>query len=186
MALAQAPGRVYRPRVGMVRPAVPDDAPELVRLRAVMLGAMAGHTRPCRCHDRGNPTTVPSGGWQAQAERTLRRRLSEPDGTMTALVVDDPERPGRLAACVVGVIEQRLSGPDNPTGAVGYVFSVATDPERRRRGYSRACMVRLLAWFAQRGITTVDLRASAEGEPLYRSLGFVRTSDPAMRLYLGP
>jgi hypothetical protein len=45
-------------------------------------------------------------------------------------------------------------------------------------------MQRLLAWYRRRGITTVDLRASTEGEPLYRSLGFVRTRDPAMQLIL--
>ncbi len=33
-------------------------------------------------------------------------------------------------------------------------------------------------------MTTVDLRASPEAEPLYRSLGFKRTRDPAMRLTL--
>jgi GNAT superfamily N-acetyltransferase len=89
-----------------------------------------------------------------------------------------------LAACAVGVIEQRLGGPANPSGLVGYVFSVATDPAHRRRGYSRACMQGLLAWFDDRRVSTVDLRASVEGEPLYRSLGFVRTVEPAMRLTL--
>jgi GNAT superfamily N-acetyltransferase len=175
----------YGPRVVTVRRATPDDAPELVRLRAVMLAAMAGHPRPSRCQDRGNPAT-PAGAWQTHAEDTLRVWLADPDRPMAAVVVDDPEHPGRLVSCAVGVIEQRLSGPDNPTGAIGYVFSVATDPDHRRRGYSRACMIRLLSWFAQRGVTAVDLRASPEGEPLYRSLGFVRTVEPAMRLYLGP
>jgi GNAT superfamily N-acetyltransferase len=124
------------------------------------------------------------GPWQEAAAQTLRSRLAEPDGSMTAFVVDSPHRPGMLAACVVGVIENRLAGPDNPTGKLGYVFSVATDPDHRRQGYSRACMQRLLAWYQQRGIIKVDLRASAQGEPLYRSLGFVRTPDPAMRLTL--
>lgn len=62
--------------------------------------------------------------------------------------------------------------------------SVATDPDMRRRGYSRACMEALLAWFRERGVPRIDLRASCDGEPLYTSLGFVRTPDPAMRLTL--
>jgi hypothetical protein len=32
------------------------------------------------------------------------------------------------------------------------------------------------------GAGVIDLRASPDGEPLYASLGFVRTTDPAMRL----
>lgn len=117
---------------------------------------------------------------------TLRKRLAEPDGSLVAFVVDDPDDPATLAACVMGSIEYRLGGPDNPSGQVGHVFNVATDPDRRRRGYARACMRELLDWYQRRGITKVDLRSSAQAEPLYSSLGFVRTPDPAMRLRLPP
>jgi GNAT superfamily N-acetyltransferase len=154
-----------------VRQASPEDAPELVRLRAVMLASLTGE----------DPVDGP---WREAALRTLRGGLAHPDGTLVAFVVDSARRPGRLAACVVGAVEYRLAAPDNPTGETGYVFSVATDPDERRRGYSRACMERLVDWYRQRGITRVDLRASREGEPLYRSLGFARTADPAMRLKL--
>jgi GNAT superfamily N-acetyltransferase len=156
----------YRAPVIEVRLAGPDDAPELVRLREVMLTGVTG-------------AAPESNGWQSNAEISLRQRLS--DGTMVAFVVDQPGG-RRLAACVVGVIEHRLGSPSNPTGEVGYVFNVATDPGYRRRGYSRACMRALLAWYRKRGVRRVDLRASSQGEPLYRALGFVRTRDPAMRL----
>jgi GNAT superfamily N-acetyltransferase len=131
----------------------------------------------------GEEEPIP-GPWQESALESLRSRLAEPDGSLAAFVVDSPQRPGTLAACVVGVIESLLGSPDNSTGELGYVFSVVTDPDHRRRGYSRACMQRLLDWYQQRGVTTVDLKASAEAEPLYLSLGFVRTRDPAMRLVL--
>lgn len=165
------------------RGAGPADAPELIRLRAVMLAEVTGR--------RPEP-----GPWQAAAVAALRERLAEPDGSLAAYVVDRPA--GRapdgvalalshedlLAACVVGTIEQRLPGPDNPTGVYGYVFNVATDLDCRRRGYARACLVSLLDWYRRRGVSKVDLRASPVAEPLYRSLGFARTADPAMRLYL--
>jgi len=109
--------------------------------------------------------------------------LTDPADLLAAFVVDKPGEPG-LAACVVGAIDQRLPGPNDPTGLRGYVYNVATDPEHRRRGYSRACMTALLDWYARRGIGAVDLRASAEGEPLYAALGFDRTRDPAMRLFI--
>lgn len=114
---------------------------------------------------------------------TLRGRLSSPDSAWAAFVVDRTESSG-LAACAVGIIEYRLGSPGNPLGTTGHVFSVATDPDMRRRGLSRACMRALLGWFREREVGRVDLRASVEGAPLYASLGFVQTPDPAMRLTL--
>jgi GNAT superfamily N-acetyltransferase len=154
-------------RMNLARRATPDDADELVRLRKVMHDS---------CHGPN-----PDVGWQPAAVETLRVKLADPAGDLTAFVV---ERPGGLAACAVGTIEYRLGGPGNPDGTSGYVFSVATDPDMRRRGFSRACVEALLAWFRERGIRRIDLRASADGEPLYAALGFVRTPDPAMRLTL--
>ena len=148
------------------RPATPDDADELVRLRAIMLQSF---TDPSTWNDE----------WRSPARDTLRRRLT--GSSMAAFVVDRPDGTG-LAACAVGIVEERLGGPGNPSGRVGYVFNVSTDPSHRRRGYSRACMEALLEWFRSRGVGTADLRASADGEPLYTDLGFVRTSDPAMRM----
>lgn len=45
-------------------------------------------------------------------------------------------------------------------------------------------METLLDWFRERDVPQVDLNASAEAEPLYASLGFVRKPDPSMRLRL--
>ncbi|MBE1488101.1 GNAT family N-acetyltransferase [Plantactinospora soyae] len=157
--------------MGEVRRATPTDTAELVRLRGVLLSAIAG----------GEPI---GDEWRRTTTETLRSRLSETDPTLVAFVVELSERPGVLAACAVGTVEYRLGGPSNPGGEVGYVFNVATDPDHRRRGYSRRCMTALLDWYRDRGIRTVDLRASEAAEPLYRSLGFVRTPDPAMRLRL--
>jgi ribosomal protein S18 acetylase RimI-like enzyme len=144
-----------------VRAATAADAEELVRLRAVLFGEAT------------------PGAWRAQALVDFQRKLV--DGSLVAFVVEAGQ-PGRLAASAVGVVEERIAGPSNPSGLLGYVFNVATDPSYRRRGYSRACMQRLLAWYQRKNITRVDLMASPEGEPLYASLGFVRRTDPAMRL----
>jgi GNAT superfamily N-acetyltransferase len=148
-----------------VRPAGPDDAEELMALRAVMLSAMNG-------------SPAPAGAWQATGADLLRSSLGK---TTAAFVVDRPDGPA-LAACAVGQVDQRLPGPGDPTGLRGYVYNVATLPAYRRRGFSRACMTALLEWYAELGVGAIDLRASPEGEPLYHSLGFRRTSSPAMRL----
>ncbi|WP_320781935.1 GNAT family N-acetyltransferase [Streptomyces sp. CRN 30] len=153
-----------------VRRATHEDAAEVLRLRQVMIESV--HS--------GDPST----DWHALSLPTLRARLDDPHGSFAAFVVDHPGRPGALAALAAGTLEYRIGRADNPHGAVGHVFSVATDPGTRRRGYARACMEGLLEWFRERGAVHVDLNASVEAEPLYASLGFVRKPDPSMRLRL--
>jgi GNAT superfamily N-acetyltransferase len=157
--------------MSLVRRATTEDAEEVLRLRQVMIDSMSGP-------DAGDT------GWHAEGLTALRARLAEPDGDFAAFVVDRPERPGALAALVAGTIDYRIGKAGNPRGIAGYVFSVATDPDSRRRGYARACMEELLAWFRQRGAGQVLLTASEEAEPLYASLGFTRKPDPAMGLRL--
>jgi ribosomal protein S18 acetylase RimI-like enzyme len=136
-------------------------------LRGVMMEAM-----------HGSPAT---GEWQATGAALLRTHLIEGlEARMAAFVVDRDDAPG-LAACALGQIDERLPGPGDPTGLRGYVYNVATRAAHRRRGYSRACMTALLAWFDDRRVDYVDLRASPDGEPLYAGLGFERTAHPHMR-----
>ena len=153
------------------RRATPADANELVRLRGVMFEGLVA----------GEPA---NNGWRETSCQRLQSWLGAANLTFAAFVVDRDDRAGELAACALGSTEYRLGNPGNITGDVGYIFSVATDPDQRRRGYSRQCVTALLDWYRDRGIRAVDLRASPEGEPLYRSLGFTRTPDPAMRLHL--
>ncbi|MEU6392062.1 GNAT family N-acetyltransferase [Streptomyces sp. NPDC046939] len=151
----------------LVRRAVPEDAEELVRLRKIMLDSM-------------HPSTDVS--WQPATIAALRSHLADPAGELTAFVVDAPAPGSGLAACATGAVHRGLGSPANPSGSSGHVFNVCTDPEHRRRGYSRACVEALLAWYRERGVRRVDLHATAQGEPLYASLGFTRTPSPAMRL----
>ncbi|MGW4647548.1 GNAT family N-acetyltransferase [Kitasatospora sp. NPDC004289] len=152
-----------------VRSATPADAAELVRLRRLMFEEMSGAAAP--------------GEWEATTGAVLRERLAAPPErlTMPAFVVDDPGRPGRLAACAVGTLEQRLPAPGHPDGLFGFVFNISTDPEHRRRGYARACTAALLDWFDARRATRIDLHATVDGERLYRELGFAEHSVPLSR-----
>ncbi|MHC3453374.1 GNAT family N-acetyltransferase [Streptomyces prasinus] len=167
-----------------VRRAVPGDAEEVLRLRQVMIDSMA----------RSSPAT----DWHADALPVLRAKLAEPDGPFAAFVVDRPGFPARggpsaqggpsarggLSALVAGTIEYRIGGTHDPHGTDGYVFSVATDPDARRRGHARACMEALLEWFRERGAHRIRLTATAQAEPLYSSLGFARRPDPLLELRL--
>jgi ribosomal protein S18 acetylase RimI-like enzyme len=149
-----------------VRRALPSDAEELMRLRGVMMASMPDASAP------------QPGPWIEAGAEMLRRQLADPAERLAAFVVESPEG---LASCVVGAIDERLPGPRYPSPERGYVYNVATDAAYRRRGFSRACMQALLDWYVERGVEAVDLRASPDGEPLYTSLGFTRTREPAMR-----
>ncbi|WP_329010884.1 MULTISPECIES: GNAT family N-acetyltransferase [unclassified Streptomyces] len=156
--------------MSLVRRALPEDAREVLRLRQVMIDSVSG----------GGD----AGTWHEESLPGLRTRLADPDGTFAAFVVDHPERPGTLAALAAGTVEYRIGRETNPHGTVGFVFSVATDPGSRRRGYSRACMDELLAWFRERGARQIQLTASADARPLYEALGFKPKPDPLMELRL--
>lgn len=115
-------------------------------------------------------------GWLDALAVVLTEQLTS--DSVRILVVD--AEGGRLAACGIGVVEQRLPGPHLLNGRIGQVIGVVTDPAHRRRGHSRAIMRELLDWFREREVSRVDLYASAEGEPLYRDLGFTDHPDPAL------
>ncbi|MGW5862391.1 GNAT family N-acetyltransferase [Streptomyces sp. NPDC055239] len=164
--------------MSVVRRATPDDAEELIRLRQVMIDSVFGTGSATAAANRSDT------GWQVESLAVVRGKLADPKGDFAAFVIDWPDHPGKLAALVVGTLEYRIGRAGNPRGVIGHVFSVATDPDQRRRGHARACMEVLLDWFRERGAGSVDLNASADAEPLYASLGFVRKPDPSMRLKL--
>jgi ribosomal protein S18 acetylase RimI-like enzyme len=162
----------YGSLVGMtqVRQAVDGDVAELVRLRASLFEALGG--------DFFNPAS--DGGWREALVSVLKEQLTA--DAVRILVVDGDD--GELAACGIGMIEQRLPGPHLRNGRMGHIIGMVTDPAYRRRGHGRAIMEGLLAWFRERQASRVDLYASAEGEPLYRGLGF--TDHPDRALYWRP
>ncbi len=147
------------------RLAGPGDIDEIIRLREVMLSDFF---------------EVKEQGWKATMAALLERRLGEDEPTMGIIVVDAPDGSG-MAACAVGTISERLPGPHNPSGRYGWIFNVVTDPQWRRRGYSRACMDALLAWFGEREVHVLELLASESGQGLYEQLGFTVSPEPAMR-----
>lgn len=65
------------------------------------------------------------------------------------------------------------------------VFNMSTDPQHRRRGYARACLDGLLAWFRdETEARVINLNATGDGTALYRSLGFAEPRYPAQQLRL--
>jgi GNAT superfamily N-acetyltransferase len=153
-----------------VRRATEDDAGELTRLRAEMLTAMGT-----------DASSLAGEAWRAGTEAHFRERLA--DVERFAAFVAEAGGPG-LVACAVGWLDRRLPSPINPSGDVGCVANMSTDPEWRGQGCGRATLTALLDWMRTRGVPRVDLLATDAGEPLYRSLGFTPPHLTALTLPL--
>ena len=63
------------------------------------------------------------------------------------------------------------------TGRLASIGNVYTAPGYRRLGLARLLMERILRWCDEHAIDQVTLSASAQGRPLYQSLGFVATEE---------
>jgi len=146
-----------------VRAAVASDADEVVRLAAIMFESMG---------------VDPAGTWADAGVRQVTERLG---ADLAVFVVDHPNGAGRLVASAAGTVAQRLPGPSNPNGLAGYVQWVCVDPDYRRHGLARQVMSRLLAWYGDRGVGTIELHATPMAEQLYLSLGFGEAGGRALR-----
>jgi GNAT superfamily N-acetyltransferase len=165
--IAAPPGATTR-AAELVRRATVVDTAELIRLRAVMFEAMG-------IDASGND-------WHDAFAAQLRNHLHN-GKILAGFVIDDPTALCGVAACGLGMISERFPGAPTPPGRVGYLASMATDPHHRRRGYASAILAALLNWFDARGVRTVELQATASGEPLYRAAGFTDPVCPALSRY---
>jgi len=141
-----------------VRPARPDDAPEIARLAELMYRSLG--------LDLDEETW---GRWRVSAQEAVRTRLG---ADLTVVVAEEPGARERLVACGAGVVSERLPSPAHARARVGYVQWMSTEPAFRRRGLARAVLRALLAWFEAQGVHDVELHASPQGRLLYRSEGF--------------
>jgi GNAT superfamily N-acetyltransferase len=73
-------------------------------------------------------------------------------------------------------------GPREPRPMRPFIVNVYTEPAYRRRGLARQLMQVMVAWCRAEGYAGVTLHASAEGRPLYESMGFEPTNEMRLRL----
>ncbi len=157
--------------VNAVRPGRGEDATEIVRLAEMMFRSLGIDPPPHVWEHFGE-----------SARASVRGRAGGDEACF--FVADHPAEPGRLVACGAGVIVRRLPTPVQVDGRNGYVQWMSTDPAFQHRGLGRAVLRSVLAWFEAAGIGNVELHASPDGEPLYRSEGFWRGpgGEPLRRL----
>lgn len=155
---------------GRARRATPADVAELVRLRAMMLKAM------------GEPRELLGASWREATETWLEQHLTL--GVDLAVFVVDGSA-DHLVASAAGLCESRAPSGSNPSGRVGRIFSVATQPDHRRQGLARGCTAALVDWFTLHTVIgMLELSATENGDALYRSLGFRPLDSPVLRLQL--
>lgn len=86
-----------------------------------------------------------------------------------------------IVACVFLLVVEKPMSPAFITGKTGMVLNVYTKPESRRHGYARKLMNRLLLDAGRMNLSHVELKATNEGYPLYKAIGF-RDAESKYRL----
>ncbi len=149
----------------LIRPATPNDLPEILRHRLGMYEAM-GYT-------------------DASA---LSSMLSTSKSYLAAALQNGSFR-GWMA-----LVEERVIGGGailiNPWPSHPYdlecrratILNVYVDPGFRRQGIARQLMRTMIDWCRKEGLAAVYLHASNDGRPLYESLGFEPTTEMRLKL----
>lgn len=96
------------------------------------------------------------------------------------------EESGRIVSCAWLLLVLKPPSPRFPRGRTGVLFNVYTEPQSRRQGLARRVMGALIEEAYLRQLDVLELHATDDGYPLYRSLGFAddSTTHKAMRMML--
>jgi GNAT superfamily N-acetyltransferase len=93
---------------------------------------------------------------------------------------------GAIVSCAWLLLVEKPPSPRFPNGRTGVLFNVYTMPGHRRQGLARRTMGTLIEEAYRRKLDVLELHATDDGYPLYRSLGFAddSTTHKAMRMML--
>ena len=153
-----------------LRRATVHDVQALVHLRSLMFSSM------------GSDVGGQDAPWRVAAASWFREQLDRPE-QFAGFVIEHPDE--GVVSAALGSCDLRAASPHNLSGAHGRVFNICTEPDHRRRGYGRACLNALLAWFdTDTAVRAVDLNATPDGAGMYRSAGFGEPRFPSMQLRL--
>ena len=79
---------------------------------------------------------------------------------------------GQIVSCAFLLVIEKPMSPAFINGMTATVLNVYTCPDFRHRGCARKIMQKLLADAEEMKVSVIELKATADGYPLYRSLGF--------------
>ena len=138
------------------------DAPELIRLRSLLLNGVDGY------YSTDDPEEQRR--WQHQFIDWVASTCHVNEQICLA-IVDAPDGTSAVA-CGIGIIDQRPPGPGLITSRCGWIQSVVTDPVWRRRGLAGQVMSFLTDWFVSQEVSRILLHTTNEGSKLYHKHGF--------------
>ena len=97
-------------------------------------------------------------------------------------------RDGCIACTAWLLLVDKPPSPRFPHGRTGVLFNVYTRPSHRKQGLAHQVMRALLDDARSLGLDVVELHATDDGYPLYKSLGFMDDSSThrPMRMMLVP
>ena len=83
-----------------------------------------------------------------------------------------------IVSCAFLIVVEKPMSPAFMNGKTGIVLNVFTCPAYRRRGYAESIMRRMMEDAAEMSVSTIELKATESGRPLYQKVGF---SDDASK-----
>lgn len=91
-----------------------------------------------------------------------------------------------IVSCAFLLIVEKPMSPSFITGKTGTVLNVYTKPEYRHKGYAKKLMTMMLEDAAVLDVSVIELKATEDGYPLYKSIGFedVRAKYHNMKIAL--
>lgn len=97
-----------------------------------------------------------------------------PDGNHLAFVATvDGEDAGCGAIC----LSEELPSPDNPSGRCAYLMNIYVRESFRNQGVAHAIVSQLIEESKRFGCDKIYLETTADGKPVYASLGFKDMPD---------
>jgi len=126
---------------------------------------------------------VPSKELEARLLISLRQYFvrSLKDGIYIAWIAEYENRPVGFSGMV---IREQPGNFDLPTGRSGYILNIFTLKEFRKKGIASLLMQKLIEEGRYIKLDRLELRATIDGEPIYRKIGFVEPHDLSMELAL--
>ncbi len=87
------------------------------------------------------------------------------------------KRENEILSTALLLVIHKPANPNFIHGKVGEVLNAYTKPEYRHQGMAKGIMMNLLAYAKESGLDFVELSATEQGYPLYKSLGFKESSS---------